>query len=590
MTEGKTGGKTGGETGGKTGATIVGIDLGTTFSLVSIMRDDGPVVLPNALGSKLTASAVSLLDGGEVVVGAAARARATTHPERTALVWKRDMGTDRRWQVGDRSFTPPELSALVLRSLKADAEAALGQPVEEAVVTVPAYFDEAQRRATRDAGAIAGLRVDRIINEPTAAALAYGLHERHRERRAVVLDLGGGTFDVTVLEIIEGVIEIQASAGDSRLGGEDFAEALAVGVAGRLGLPPEALRAEPRSWARLLAASDEAKRALSTEASARIALPDLAVDGRPRSVDLTVTRAEAEALWAPLLDRMRAPTLRALRDAGLAPADVGEVLLVGGATRMPCAVRFAAQIFDRMPDRRLPPDEAVALGAAVQAALKEGHAAVDDVVVTDIAPFTLGVAVATRLGARVVSGMFAPILERGTVIPASRVQTFHTMADNQREILVEVFQGEHASCEKNRKLGQYNLRDLPPGPAGSQSVDVRFSYDLNGLLEVDMTLLATGRRETLVVEQTPGRLTAPQIAAARKALERLKFHPREALPNTTALARADSLFVELVGPSRAALGEAIAHFRAVLEGQDPRAIEEARAHLLAAVEHLGRSR
>jgi molecular chaperone HscC len=569
---------------------IVGIDLGTTFSLVAVMRDAGPVVLPNALGANLTPSAVSVLDDGEVLVGAAARARATTHPERTALVWKRDMGTERVWRVADRSFTPPELSALVLRSLKNDAEAALGQPIEEAVITVPAYFDEMQRRATRDAGAIAGLRVDRIINEPTAAALAFGLHERHREMRAVVFDLGGGTFDVTVLEIIEGVIEIQASAGDSRLGGEDFAEALATGVAKQASLPLEALRAEPRSWARLLAACDDAKRALTGTEAVRIALPDLSVDGRPRSLEATVTRAEAEALWVPLLDRLRGPTLRALRDAGLGPADVNEVLLVGGATRMPCVVRLASQIFDRVPDRRLPPDEAVALGAAVQAALKEGHAAVDDVVVTDVAPFTLGIAVAAHFGGQQIRGMFAPILERGTVIPASRVKTFETMSDNQREILVEVFQGEHASCEKNRKLGQYSLRGLPPGPAGSQAIEVRFSYDLNGLLEVDMTMLSTGKRETLVVEQTPGRLTAKQIEDARKALERLKFHPREALPNTTALARADALYIELVGPARDALGTAIASFRAALESQVPQFIDEARGALLALVDQLAAPR
>jgi len=569
---------------------IVGIDLGTTFSLVAVMRDDGPVVLPNAVGAHLTPSAVSLIDGGEVLVGAAARARATTHPERTALVWKRDMGTDRVWRVADRSFTPPELSALVLRSLKHDAEAALGEPVEEAVVTVPAYFDETQRRATRDAGAIAGLRVERIINEPTAAALAFGLHERHREMRAVVFDLGGGTFDVTVLEIIEGVIEIQSSAGDSRLGGEDFAEALATGVAKQLSVPVETLRAEPKSWARLLATCDDAKRTLTASEAVRIALPDLSIDGRTRNVDVTMTRAEAEVLWAPLLDRLRAPTLRALRDAGLGPAAVNDVLLVGGATRMPCVIRLASQIFDRVPDRRLPPDEAVALGAAVQAALKEGHAAVDDVVVTDVAPFTLGIAVAADFGGQQIRGMFAPIIDRGTVIPTSRVKPFSTMSDNQKEILVEVFQGEHASCEKNRRLGQYSLRGLPPGPAGSQSIDVRFSYDLNGLLEVDMTILATGKRETLVVEQTPGRLSAKQIDDARKALERLKFHPREALPNTTAMARADALYIELVGPPREALGSAIAVFRAALDSQVPQAIDDARGALLSLVDQLASSR
>jgi len=569
---------------------IVGIDLGTTFSLVAAMKGDAPVLIPNAIGELLTPSAVSILDGGEVVVGAAARARAVTHPDRTARFWKRDMGTARSTRLGDRAFSPQELSALVLRSLKADAELALGQPVDEAVVTVPAYFDEGQRRATRDAGAIAGLRVERIINEPTAAALAYGLHHRHREQRAVVLDLGGGTFDVTVLEIIEGVVEIQSSAGDSRLGGEDFADALAADLAARLLGGVEAAQAEPIAWARLREACEIAKRTLSAGDSARVTLPDLRLGGRTVTVDQEITRVQAEAVWAPLLERLRAPTLRALRDAKLDPARIDEVLLVGGATRTPCVVRFAAQVFGRMPERRLPPDEAVALGAAVQAALKEGHAAVDDLVVTDVAPFTLGIAVATHFGTRSVSGVFAPILERGTVIPASRVRTFSTMSDNQKEILVEVYQGEHATCAQNRKLGDYALRGIPPGPAGSQAIDLRFSYDMNGLLEVDMTVNSTGRKETLLIEQTPGRLTSEQIATARKNLDRLKFHPREALPNTTAMARADSLFIELTGLPRELLGQAIAVFRGALDAQDPDPIADARRRLLALVEDIERGR
>jgi molecular chaperone HscC len=565
---------------------IVGIDLGTTYSLVAVMKGDEPAVLPNALGERLTPSAVSLTEAGEVLVGTAARARATSHPERTVLAWKRDMGTDRSYEVAGRRFIPQDLSALVLSSLKADAELVLDAPVTEAVVTVPAYFDETQRRATRDAGAIAGLRVERIINEPTAAALAYGLHQRHRELRAVVLDLGGGTFDVTVLEIVEGVVEIQASAGDSRLGGEDFVDALAAGVAGTLGTSAGALQGDAVSWARLRAACEDAKRRLSTEERTRLLLPDLMVGGKRRTVEEELSRGQAEALWTPLVERLRGPTLRALRDANVKPEAVDEVLLVGGATRIPCVVRFCAQLFGRMPERRLPPDHAVALGAAVQAALKEGQRSVQDMVVTDIAPFTLGVAVASSFGGRPVTGVFSPIIERGTVIPASRVQTFSTMAPNQREILVEVYQGEHATCERNRKLGEYNLRNVPAGPAGSQAVDVRFSYDLNGLLEVDMTILSTGHRQTLVVEQTPGRLTPAEIAAARQRLERLKFHPRESLPNTTALARADSLYVEMVGARRERLGDAIAIFRAALETQDSPTIAEARAQLLALVDHL----
>jgi molecular chaperone HscC len=565
---------------------IVGIDLGTTYSLVARLGDEGPVVLPNALGAKLTPSAVSVLDTGEIVVGEAARARAVTHPDRSAVVWKRDMGTDRRVRVGESELSPQELSALVLRSLRADAEAALGQPVEEAVVTVPAYFDEAQRRATRDAGVIAGLRVDRIINEPTAAALAYGLHERHRELRAVVLDLGGGTFDVTVLEIVEGIIEIQSSAGDSRLGGEDFSDALAAALVARHPDTAPEIQTDRFAWARVRAACEQAKRQLSELEAVQVSVPGLTVGRRKVDLDESLGRAAAEAQWAPLLERMRAPTMRALRDAGLRPEQIDEVLLVGGATRMPCVVRFAAHVFGRVPDRRLPPDEAVALGAAIQAGLKEGHKAVDDVVVTDVAPFTLGIAVSTRVGVTPVNGMFAPILERGTVIPASRVKTFHTMADDQRQILIEVYQGEHATCERNKKLGEYHVSKLQPGPAGSQSVDVRFSYDLNGLLEVEMTVVVTGRKETLVIEQTPGRLTAEQIEASRRALERLKFHPREALPNTTALARADSLYVELVGPTRDVLGAAIGQFQAALETQDPNTITTIRTRLLDLVDQL----
>ena len=406
------------------------------------------------------------------------------------------------------------------------------------------------------------------------------------EEARAELGVEAGADAETVRSAYLRVIEIQSSAGDSRLGGEDFVEAMASALAARIGLQPASTPAGLVSWARLRAACEQAKRGLTAADEARVTMPDLIVDGRPAHIDERITRAEAEQLWVPLLDRLRAPTLRALRDANLRPEQIGEVLLVGGATRMPCVVRFAAQVFDRMPERRLPPDEAVALGAAVQAALKQGHVAVEDVVVTDVAPFTLGVAVADSLGAQLVQGIFAPIIERGTVIPVSRMKTFSTVSDNQREILIEVYQGEHANCEKNKKLGQYKLKDIPRGPAGTQPVEVRFSYDLNGILEVDMTILPTGRKESLVVEQTPGRLSAAQVAAARKALERLKFHPRESLPNTTALARADALYVELTGPAREALGQAIAIFRAAMEAQDPKAIEETRTGLLAVVDRL----
>ncbi|MEO0321497.1 MAG: Hsp70 family protein [Myxococcota bacterium] len=562
---------------------IVGIDLGTTNSLVAVMQAGRPVLLPNSLGETLTPSAVSL-DGDEVLVGAAARARRATHPELTTHSFKRDMGTEATLSLGKKALRPVELSAYVLASLKRDAEQALGVPVEEAVVTVPAYFGDLQRQATRDAGAIAGLRVERIINEPTAAAMAYGLHEREREREvvAVVLDLGGGTFDVTVLEIIEGVIEIQSSAGDARLGGEDFSEALAAWaereVVAAHGVPPAAGVAE----ARLLQAADRAKERLTDRDEVLLALPGLPLkDGRELDVELRLDRATAEAAWAPLLERIRVPIRRALRDAELEAGDIEEVLLVGGATRMPVVVGLAARLFGRMPRRDLPTDEVVALGAAVQAALKAGDAAVEDLVVTDVAPFTLGIATAERMGQRTVDGIFSPILERGTVIPASRVNQYATMQDDQRRLTVEVYQGEHSLCADNVALGSYTLKNLPKAPAGEVAIDVRFSYDLNGILEVEMRVGGTDRVESMVIEKHPGRLSKRQIAEARKAMERLKFHPRDSLPNRTALARADALYAELRGPDRELLGALIGELRAVLEAQDEALIAPVRERLVA---------
>jgi len=563
---------------------IVGIDLGTTFSLVAVLRDGVPVVLPNALGELLTPSAVSITDDNTVLVGAPARARATTHPTRTALAFKRDMGTEKVIDLGLRKWSPQELSSLVLGALKRDAEAALGCAVEEAVITVPAYFGDLQRQATRDAGAIAGLKVERIINEPTAAALAYGLHERHREMRAVVLDLGGGTFDVTVLEIVEGVVEIQSSAGDARLGGEDFDAALADRAAA-LAMADQGLdlRRDPRAWARLREACEQAKKRLSDADRTTTALVDLPLgNGRTASFELVLTRDQAEEAWAPLLERVRSPIQRALRDAKLSPDRIDEVLLVGGSTRMPCVARLAAQMFGRLPLRKLPPDEAIAMGAAVQAALKSGDAAVEDMVVTDVAPFTMGIATATHLGRQQVAGLFSPILERGTVIPASRVERFQTMGDLQKEILVEVFQGEHSLCRDNQKLGEYHVK-VTPRPAGEESIEVRFTYDLNGILEVETTTLSDGKKQALLIEKSPGRMTAAQVKLAREAMARLKLHPRDALPNTTALARADALYVELSGPAREELGHAIAMLRAALEGQDDKDIAPRRERLLTLV-------
>ena len=397
----------------------------------------------------------------------------------------------------------------------------------------------------------------------------------------MVLDLGGGTFDVTVLEIVEGVIEIQASAGDARLGGEDFddivAEVFAARVREQHGDDP---RADRVGWARVREAAELAKKRLSDHPTVSMTLVDLPI-GRQRldAFATTLTREAVEAAWAPLLDRMRGPIQRALRDAALAPDRIDEVLLVGGSTRMPCVARLAAQLFGKLPLRTLPPDEAVALGAAVQAALKAGDKAVDDLVATDIAPFTMGISSVASVGEQRIGGVFSPILERGTVIPASRVRRYTTVQDHQTVITIEVYQGEHSLAADNRKLGEYSTPGLRPARAGEESVDVRFTYDLNGILEVETTVVSTAKKASLVLEQTPGRMTQSQIDGARRAMARLKFHPRDALPNVTALARADALFVELSGPSREALGLGIARLRAALDTQLTESIDEAREAL-----------
>lgn len=567
----------------------VGIDLGTTYSLVAVMDGGKPRVVPNSLGEALTPSAVSFDDDGSVLVGTAARARLRTHPERTAISFKRDMGTDKTRRLGAAEpLRPEQLSAMVLEQLRRDAERSLGRPIAEAVVTVPAYFGELQRRGTRVACELAGIHVERIINEPTAAALAYGLHDTEREVRAVVLDLGGGTFDVTVLEIIEGVIEIQASAGDSRLGGDDFVDLLARHCRERIrrlyGAKPVGDRAEQRLWE----ACERAKQTLTTETEARIALPALPLESGEADVALTLTRDRAEELWGPLLARIASPIRRALRDAQCGAADIEEVLLVGGATRMPCVRNLAATLFGRLPSSVLPPDEAVALGAAVQAALKSGDAAVDDLVVTDVAPFSLGIASASTMGSHMVSGVFSPILERGTVLPASRVQAFSTVSDNQSELRVQVFQGEHSLVADNQKIGEYMVRGIPPARAGEQSVEVRFTYDLNGILEVESTIVATKKRATLVIDHSGGGLSRRELEKAQKAMQRLKFHPRDALPNRTALARADALYAELTGIEREAMAAAIESLRLALEAQDRTAIESSRAFLTSRIDRLRR--
>jgi molecular chaperone HscC len=544
---------------------IVGIDLGTTNSLVAVWKDGGPRLVPNALGSFLTPSCVGIDTDGHVLVGEAARERLQTHPGLTAALFKRYMGSARVMRLGNRDFRPEELSALVLRSLKADAEAFLGEEVTEAVITVPAYFSDAQRKATRVAGELAGLRVERLLNEPTAAALAYGMHEGQRETQFLVFDLGGGTFDVSILEMFEGVMEVRASAGDNMLGGEDFASMIAE-LAFARGIP-DAARADAGFMQRLAARAEAAKRELGAQGKASF---EINWQGSQARVELD---AEAfEKLSEPLLNRLWRPIERALRDARIRAADLDNVVLAGGATRMPMIRSLATRMFGRFPAVGLNPDEVVALGAAVQAGLKMKDKALDETVMTDVCPYTLGTEVVRSLEqGTIVEGYYAPIIERNTVVPVSRVQRFFPVHAQQREILITVYQGESRMVRDNIRLGEVKVA-IEPGTPHANGVDVRFTYDVNGLLEVEVSVVATGETRRLVIESGQAHMSAADIARRLEALSALKIHPRDTLENRTLLARAERMYEQLLGTARDHVGQMIMRFEQVLATQDLRLI------------------
>jgi len=551
---------------------IVGIDLGTTNSAVAVWRDGESVLVPNSLGDVLTPSAVGLSDDGAVLVGMAARERQSTHPNLTASAFKRLMGTQQPVQLGRARYSAEDLSALVLRSLKADAEAWLGEAVEAAVITVPAYFNDRQRKATRRAGEMAGFKVERLINEPTAAALAHGIHEREDKQPFLVFDLGGGTFDVSIVEIFEGVVEVRASAGDNRLGGEDFNDVLVDLVRSRLDLAEAAGDSRLREIMR--AAAERTRRALSAADAAALAFV-----WEGRAFEVEVTAAEFDQAAEPLIARLREPVLRSLRDSGIVADMLSEVILVGGATRMPVVRRAVTRMFGRFPGLAVDPDRAVALGAAVQAGLRSRDAALDEIRLTDVCPFTLGVDTGEydRHG-RIHNGLFAPIIERNTVIPASRIHSFSTLHDNQQAVEFGIYQGEARHVSANVKLGQIKV-PVPPRPAGTVGIDCRFSYDASGLLEVDVSVPETGVTRQLVICDDADAPGAAEIEARRRVLAALKVHPRDDAANAAVLARSARCYESFLGERRDMIGQLILAFETVLERQDPREIELARREI-----------
>lgn len=541
----------------------IGIDLGTTNSLIAVWQDGAAQLIPNKFGEYLTPSIISMDENKQILVGKPAAARKTSHPDKTAALFKRAMGSHTHWHLGEESFNAPELSSLVLRSLKEDAEDYLQQPIKDVVISVPAYFSDEQRKHTRLAAELAGLNAD----EPTAAAMAYGLHTQQNSR-SLVFDLGGGTFDVTVLEYATPVIEVRASAGDNYLGGEDFTHLLLDEVLKRWNLDKSALT--DSDLAALYACVEAAKCASGSPLRMSWLYQE-------RALESTFYDDELEALWLPLLNRLRTPIEQALRDSRLKPEQIDSLVLVGGASQMPLVQRIAVRLFGKLPYQSYDPSTIVALGAATQAACRLRHEDVEEVILTDICPYSLGVEV-NRQG---VPGIFSPIIERNTTVPVSKVETYSTMHPEQDSICVRVYQGESHKVKNNILIDSFDVMLKPNGHI--QAIDIRFSYDINGLLEVDV-LLEDGKSESRIISHNATSLTTQQIDASRERLQALKIYPRDMLINRTFKAQLEEQWSRALGDEREMLGEIITDFDAALLSNDMQRVDDVRRR---ACEYLG---
>ncbi|MBU1669673.1 MAG: molecular chaperone DnaK [Actinobacteria bacterium] len=477
-------------------AKVIGIDLGTTNSCMAVMEGGEPTVIPNSEGGRTTPSVVAFSKTGERLVGQVAKRQAITNPERTITSIKRKMGTTEKIKIDDKDYTPPEISAMILQKLKADAEEYLGEKINEAVITVPAYFDDSQRKATKDAGQIAGLEVLRIINEPTAAALAYGL-DKEEEQTILVFDLGGGTFDVSILEIGGGVFEVKSTSGNTRLGGDDWDQRIIDWMAddfkAKTGID---LRTDKMALQRLKEAAEKAKMELSTTTSTSINLPFItATPEGPQHLDMTLSRADFNKMTADLVDKCVGPFKQAMKDAGMENKDIQHVILVGGATRMPAIQDLVRDLTGgKEPHKGVNPDEVVAVGAAIQAGVLKGE--VKDVLLLDVTPLSLGI--------ETLGGVFTQLIERNTTIPTRKSDVFSTASDNQPEVEVHVLQGERPMAADNKTLGRFHLMGIPPAPRGIPQIEVTFDIDANGIVKVSARDKATGNEQQITITASSG--------------------------------------------------------------------------------------